>query len=246
MHFTKIPFALRNESAKECKYMKITYYGHSCFEILINGKKILFDPFITHNPLAKNIDIKTILPDYILISHGHMDHIADCVQIAEQSGAVVVANYEVVNWLKKQGLKQGHDMNVGGKWMCDFGKVKCVAAIHSSSMPDGSYGGTAMGFIIESSEGNFYFAGDTALTYDMKLIGEFRQLNFAFLPIGDNFTMGIDNAVICSDFIKCDKIVGMHYDSFPPIKINHKEALSKFQDAGKELILMGIGASINS
>lgn len=229
---------------KKYKFMKITYYGHSCFEIVVNGKKLLFDPFITPNELAKAVDISKIMPDYILVSHGHGDHIADCIAIAKQSGATVVGNYEVVSWLRKQGLKNGHEMNVGGKWMCDFGKVKCVAAVHSSSMPDGTYGGVAMGFIIESSEGNFYYAGDTALTYDMKLIGEFRHLNFAFLPIGDNFTMGIDNAVICSKFIKCDKLVGMHYDSFPPIKIDHEEALSKFRDAGKELILMKIGASV--
>lgn len=224
-------------------FMKITYYGHSCFEILVNGKKLLFDPFISENELAKTIDISKIMPDFILLSHGHNDHVADCLKIAEQSGATVIANYEVVSWLRKQGLKNGHEMNVGGKWMCDFGKVKCVSALHSSSMPDGSYGGIAMGFIIESSEGNFYYAGDTALTYDMKLIGEFRQLNFAFLPIGDNFTMGIDNAVICSNFIKCNKIVGMHYDSFPPIKIDHTEAKAKFNDAGKDLILMEIGAT---
>jgi L-ascorbate metabolism protein UlaG (beta-lactamase superfamily) len=132
-------------------------------------------------------------------------------------------------------------MNVGGKWMCDFGKVKCVAAVHSSSMPDGSYGGTAMGFIIESSQGNFYFSGDTALTYDMKLIGEFRTLNFAILPVGDNFTMGIDNAVICSDFIRCSRIIGAHYNTFPLINIDSNEAVTKFNNAGKELILLRIG-----
>jgi L-ascorbate metabolism protein UlaG (beta-lactamase superfamily) len=200
--------------------MKITYYGHSCFEIVVNGKKLLFDPFISKNDLAKTINVKNINPDYILISHGHFDHIDDCLAIAAQSNATVVGNFEVISWLKNQGLKNGHEMNIGGKWMCDFGKVKCVAAVHSSSMPDGSYGGTAMGFIIESSEGNFYYSGDTALTYDMKLIGEFRHLNYAILPIGDNYTMGVDNAVICSNFIKCNKIIGMHYDTFPAIKIN--------------------------
>jgi L-ascorbate metabolism protein UlaG (beta-lactamase superfamily) len=225
--------------------MKITYYGHSCFEIVVNGKKLLFDPFISKNDLAKTINVKNINPDYILISHGHFDHIDDCLAIAAQSNATVVGNFEVISWLKNQGLKNGHEMNIGGKWMCDFGKVKCVAAVHSSSMPDGSYGGTAMGFIIESSEGNFYYSGDTALTYDMKLIGEFRHLNYAILPIGDNYTMGVDNAVICSNFIKCNKIIGMHYDTFPAIKINTKEAQIKFRDAGKELILMDIGASMN-
>ena len=158
--------------------MKITYYGHSCFEIVVNGKKLLFDPFISPNELAKSIDITQIKPDYILVSHGHWDHIADAVTIAKQSGATIIANYEVTQWLKKEGVEKVHEMNTGGKWMYDFGKVKCVAAMHSSSLPDGAYGGSAMGFIIESSEGNFYYAGDTALTYDMKLIGEFRKLNF--------------------------------------------------------------------
>ena len=223
--------------------MKITYYGHSCFEIVVNGKKLLFDPFISPNELAKSIDIAQIKPDYILVSHGHWDHIADAVTIAKQSGATIIANYEVVQWLKKEGVEKVHEMNTGGKWMFDFGKVKCVAAMHSSSLPDGAYGGSAMGFIIESSEGNFYYAGDTALTYDMKLIGEFRKLNFALLPIGDNFTMGVDNTVICSDFIKCNKIVGMHYDTFGYIKIDHNDAVSKFKNAGKELNLLEIGTT---
>lgn len=224
--------------------MKITYYGHSCFEVVVNNKSILFDPFIQPNPLAKNIDIKKINPDYILISHGHADHISDAVAIANQSNAMVVTAYEIAEWLKKQGVKNTHPMNIGGHWFFDFGKVKCVNAIHSSGLPDGSYGGSAMGFLIESSQGNFYYAGDTALHYDMKLIGDYKKLNYAFLPIGNNFTMGIDNAIIASEFIRCDKIIGMHYDSFEMIKIDHNEAQSKFTAAQKELTLMNIGETI--
>lgn len=225
--------------------MQITYYGHSCFEIVVNNKKILFDPFITPNPLAEKIDVKKIKPDYILVSHGHYDHVADVIDIAQSSGAVVVANWEIVQWLNKNGVSNTHPMNTGGKWMFDFGKVKCVAAVHSSSLPDGSYGGSAMGFIIESHEANFYYSGDTALTYDMKLIGEFRTLDFAFLCLGDNFTMSVDNAIIAADFIKCRKIIGMHYDTFGFIKINHEEAIGKFANQGKELTLMDIGESRN-
>lgn len=221
--------------------MQITYYGHSCFEIVVNNKKLLFDPFISDNPLAHNIDIKKVNPDYILISHGHSDHIADAVAIAQQSKATVVANWEIVQWLIKNGVENTHPMNTGGKWMFDFGKVKCVSAAHSSSLPDGSYGGTAMGFIIEAHEANFYYSGDTALTYDMKLIGEFRTLDFALLCIGDNFTMSVDNAIIAADFIKCRKIIGMHYDTFGYIKIDHEEAIGKFSNQGKELTLMEIG-----
>lgn len=224
--------------------MNITYYGHSCFAVETGGKVLLFDPFISPNELAKSININTVKADYILVSHGHEDHIADAVTIAKKTGAKIIANWEIHNWFNKQGVSNTHPMNTGGKWLFDFGKVKCVKAEHSSSMPDGSYGGNPMGFIIETEEGNFYYAGDTALTYDMKLIGEFRKLNFAFLPIGDNFTMSIDNAIIASDFINCNNIIGMHYDTFGFIKIDHKEALSKFELSGKNLMLMEIGKTI--
>lgn len=225
--------------------MQVTYYGHSCFSVTVNGKHLLFDPFIRPNELAKNIDVKKIKADYILISHGHEDHTADAVELAKLTGAITISNYEIYNWLLKQGVKGCHPMNTGGKWMFDFGKVKCVTAEHSSSLPDGTYGGNPMGFIIESSEGNFYYSGDTALTYDMKLIGEYRKLDLAFLPIGDNFTMGIENAILASSFINCPHIIGMHYDTFSFIKIDHKEATDKFQRAGKKLTLFNIGETIN-
>jgi L-ascorbate metabolism protein UlaG (beta-lactamase superfamily) len=225
--------------------MQITYFGHSCFMITVNGKKILFDPFISPNPLAEKIDVKSVMPDYILVSHGHEDHIADLVTIATQSQATVVAAWEITSWLQKQGIDKVHPMNTGGKWMFDFGKVKCVVAVHSSSFPDGSYAGNPMGFIIESSEGSFYYAGDTALTYDMKLIGEYRHLDYALLPIGDNFTMSADNAIIAADFINCRKIIGMHYDTFGYIKINHRETIEKFEANGVQLTLMEIGQTMN-
>jgi L-ascorbate metabolism protein UlaG (beta-lactamase superfamily) len=224
--------------------MNITYYGHSCYLVEINGKKLLFDPFITPNELAKHIDINKIEADYILLSHGHEDHIADAVFLAKKTGAKVISNWEINVWLTRQGIENIHPMNIGGKLKLDFGNVKCVVAQHSSSMPDGSYGGTPMGFVIESSEGSFYYAGDTALTYDMKLIGDYRKIDFAFLPIGDNFTMGVDNAIIACNFIKCFDVIGMHYDTFGFIKINHIEAQSKFERAGAKLILMGIGETI--
>lgn len=225
--------------------MNITYYGHSCFGISINGKHLLFDPFVTPNPLAKSIDINAIPADYILVSHGHSDHVADVVSIAKRTNAKVICTPEVGSWFKKQGVSTICAMNTGGKIKFDFGNVKCVKAEHSSSMPDGSYGGNPIGFVIESSEGNFYYAGDTALTYDMKLIGDYRHIKFAFLPIGDNYTMGVDNAIIATDFINCKDIIGMHYDTFDVIKINHEEAIRKFAGAGKKLTLMTIGETIN-
>jgi L-ascorbate metabolism protein UlaG (beta-lactamase superfamily) len=225
--------------------MDITYYGHACFEIKINGKKLLFDPFISGNPLAKAIDIKTINPDFILISHGHEDHIADAVAIAKQSNATIIANFEIICWLAKHGIQNGHSMNIGGKFSFSFGNVKLFNAIHSSVLPDGTYGGNPCGFLVQSTEGNFYYAGDTGLTYDMKLIGEYMSIDFSLLPIGNNYTMGVDNAIIASEMIKCETVIGMHYDTFPQITIDKKDAIEKFNRAGNELILLNIGETFN-
>jgi len=224
--------------------IRISYYGHSCFGIELGGKSLLFDPFITPNPLAASVDIAKIKPDYILLSHGHFDHTADLVTMAKSSGATVICSWEISEWLKKQDVSKSHPMNTGGHWIFEFGKVKCVNAIHSSGLPDGTYGGSPLGFLLETPHGNFYYAGDTALHYDMKLIGEYKNIDFAFLPLGNNFTMGIDNAVIAADFVKCDRIIGMHYDTFDMIKIDHAEAISKFEATGKQLTLMKIGETI--
>ncbi|HRU61412.1 MAG TPA: metal-dependent hydrolase [Bacteroidia bacterium] len=224
--------------------MRITYYGHSCFLVEINGKKLLFDPFISQNPLASNIDSGKIEADFILVSHGHADHTADLLSLANQTGATVVSNWEICSWVQSKGYKKVHPMNIGGHWIFEFGKVKCVNAVHSSSLPDGTYGGNPMGFLIETPDGKFYYAGDTALHLDMKLIGDYKKMDLAFLPIGNNFTMGIDNAVIASDFIRCDRIIGMHYDTFDMIKIDHDEAKKKFDSAGKQLTLMQVGQTL--
>lgn len=224
--------------------MNITYYGHSCFGVEINGKHLLFDPFISPNGLAKEVDLNKIKADYILISHGHYDHIADAENLAKRTGAKVICIWEIYQWLEKKGVTNIHPMNIGGKVKLDFGNVKCVVAVHSSGLPDGTYGGNPMGFVVESSEGNFYYAGDTALTYDMKLIGDYRKIDFAFLPIGDNLTMGVDNAIIACDFIDCNTIIGMHYDTFEGIRIDKSEALSKFSRNGKHLTLMNIGQTL--
>lgn len=221
--------------------MKVTYLGHSCFLVEINGKKLLFDPFITPNPLAKDIDLKAIKADYILVSHGHFDHVADLIALAKQTQALVISNFEICTWTEKQGYSKVHPMNIGGHWIFDFGKVKCVNAVHSSTLPDGTYGGNPMGFLIETDKKKFYYAGDTALHYDMKLIGDFKRMDAAFLPLGNNFTMGIDNAVIASDFTKCETVIGMHYDTYDMIRIDKKEAIKKFEHSGKELILFNVG-----
>jgi L-ascorbate metabolism protein UlaG (beta-lactamase superfamily) len=224
--------------------MRFTYYGHSTFSLAWDAVSLLFDPFITENPLAAGVAVSGIRCNYLFISHGHHDHIADAVAIARNTGAKVISNFEIVAWMRRQGVSNTHPMNTGGHWHFDFGKVKCVNAVHSSSFPDGSYAGSPMGFLVETGEGNFYYAGDTALTVDMKLIGEFKQIRFALLPIGGNFTMGVDNAIIASDYIRCERIIGLHFDTTDLIRIDHKEARDKFSRAGKELILPEIGQSI--
>ncbi len=223
--------------------MKITYYGHSCFAVEAGGKNLLFDPFIRSNPLAKAVNVEAIRPDYILLSHAHDDHTDDAAEIAKRSGAMIIAGFEVSEWFGKQGVKT-HGMNHGGGFNFEFGRVKYVNAVHSSSFPDGSYGGHAGGFVVQTRHGNFYYSGDTALTMDMKLIGESIKLDFAALCIGDNFTMGVEDAIKAADFVKCDQILGLHYDTFPPIKIDHEDAIKKFAAAGKKLHLPKIGASI--
>jgi L-ascorbate metabolism protein UlaG (beta-lactamase superfamily) len=218
--------------------MKLTYYGHACFAVQIKNKTLLFDPYITPNELAKAVDVNKISADYILISHGHEDHVANAVAIAKRTGATLIASYEVAMWFQKQGVSKTHLMNHGGAFQFDFGRVKYVTAIHSSSLPDGTYGGNPGGFVIESNEGNFYFSGDTALTSDMKFIGDSTKLKFAVLCIGDNFTMGADDAIKAADLVHVNEILGVHYDTFPPIKINHTEAIAKFKAAGKTLHLL--------
>ena len=223
--------------------MKITFYGHACVAIEVSGKTILVDPFITANPKASHIDITTLKADYILLTHAHQDHILDVEAIAKRTDATIVSTYEVAVHFGTKGFKN-HPMNHGGSWQFDFGKVKMVNAIHSSSFPDGSYGGNPAGFVIEGEHKNIYISGDTALSMDMKLIPMRTKLDLAILSIGNNFTMDVEDAIIAADFVKCDKVLGVHFDTFGFIIINHDDAKKKFFDAGKDLMLLEIGESI--
>jgi L-ascorbate metabolism protein UlaG (beta-lactamase superfamily) len=223
--------------------MKLTYYGQSTIEIVADGKTLLFDPFITPNELAKHIDVNSLKPDYILVSHGHGDHVADLITVQKNSGAKVICIAEIAGWLGKQGISNVHGMNIGGGFNFDFGRVKMVNAVHSSALPDGSNGGNPAGFVIYAEGKKVYFAGDTALTYDMKLLAD-ENLDWALLPIGDNYTMGADDAIKAADFINCKNIIGIHYDSFPVIKIDKEEVAGKFANAGLNLKLPAIGDSI--
>lgn len=224
--------------------MTITYFGHSSFLLETKGKYLLFDPYISHNPAAAHIDISSIKADYILLSHGHGDHVADVEAIGKHQNAQLIGVFEVVSWFKQKGM-QGIEMNLGGKVTLDFGTVKMVSAIHSSGLPDGSYGGKPGGFVIWNEEGCIYFAGDTALTLDMQLIPKTcPKLDLAIFPIGDHFTMGYEDAVLAADFVQCDRVMGCHYDTFPPIKPDKIAAQKAFEASGKKLLLPSIGEQV--
>jgi L-ascorbate metabolism protein UlaG (beta-lactamase superfamily) len=223
--------------------MKITFYGHASLGITIAEINIIVDPFISANPKASHIDINSLDADYILLTHAHQDHILDVEAIAKRTNAIIVSNAEIATYYAKKGF-QSHPMNHGGSWNFEFGNLKYVNAIHSSSFPDGTYGGNPGGFVLEGERKNLYIAGDTALTMDMKLIPMRTKLDLAILPIGNNFTMDIEDAIIASDFVECDKILGYHYDTFGYIEINKEQAIKKFFDKGKDLMLLNIGDSI--
>lgn len=225
--------------------MKITYYGHSCFSVATGGKHLLFDPFISGNELAKHINIDEIQADYIFISHGHFDHIQDVVRIANRTGAKVLSVWELYDYFSKQGVKNTQPINPGGKLTFEFGTVKAVSAVHSSSFRDGSYAGAACGFVFKTPDGNFYYSGDTALTMDMTFIPKWAKLDFAVLPIGDGLTMGVEDAIETAGLVEIVEVIGVHYDTFGFIKIDTAEARLAFEKANLKLHLPGIGQSIN-
>jgi L-ascorbate metabolism protein UlaG (beta-lactamase superfamily) len=222
--------------------MQYTYYGHSSFLFDFGSTRILLDPFISPNPLASSIDVNQIECDYIFLSHGHSDHVADAEAIGLRCNATVVGAYEVAAYYGNRGLKY-HPMNIGGQW--DFGtfQVKLVNAVHSSVLPDGTYAGNPVGFIFTVNGQQFYYSGDTALTMDMQLIGQRFNIDRAFVCIGDNFTMGPEDALTACEFAGTKRATAMHFDTFPYVKINHDKSQSMFQHKGIELTLPEIGQS---
>ena len=196
---------------------RVTFVGHATFLIESGESRILIDPFLVDNP-ATELTPAAVQVDTILVTHGHGDHIADLVEVASNTNALVVSMVEISRWLgEKHGLTNLHEMNFGGTVQLPFGSVKMVPAVHTSGLPDGSYGGLPAGFVIRFPEGTVYFAGDTALFLDMELIAR-AGIDLAFLPIGDNYTMGNDDALEAIKILNPKRVVPCHYNTWPPIE----------------------------
>lgn len=222
------------------------YLGQSCVEFDFNGTKVLLDPFVSFNPLAKGVDVQLLQPSYIFLSHGHQDHVADMLEIQKNSDATVAAIVETAAWVRREGVSEDRviEFNFGGTLHLPFGKVKMVYALHTNSTPDGVYGGMPCGFIFFIGDKKIYFAGDTALTLEMKLL-EDLALDWAFLPIGGHYTMDMYDAVKASKLVNCKQVVGIHYDTFPPIAIDKEEAKKVFAAEGAALHLPDVGETLS-
>jgi len=195
--------------------IELTWLGHACWLVETNGRTILIDPFLNDSPTAP-IKADQARADFILVSHGHYDHVADAARIANRLGATVVSNFEICDWLSRQGVKNTEPMNLGGSIRLPFGEVKLTIAHHSSVLPDGASGGNPSGFLLTLAGHKIYFACDTGLFYDMKLIGA-AGLDLAVLPIGDRFTMGPDDALAAVKLLEPRRVVPSHYNTWPPI-----------------------------
>ncbi len=226
----------------------LKFIGHATFVVDADGTKIVIDPFFAPDNPAAPADAtpESVEADFIIVSHGHGDHIAHAATIAKRTGAMVISNFEIVSWLANQGVEKTHPLHIGGGNSFPFGRVKLTIAHHGSGLPDGSYGGNPAGILINFNDGaDVYFAGDTALTYDMRLIGEAGGVDVAALPIGDNFTMGPDDAVVAAQFVKAKRVIPIHYNTWPYIEQDPQAFASKLQEeTGIECHILAPGESL--
>ncbi len=223
--------------------IKLTWYSHACFLIETNGMKLLTDPFLEGNPLAP-VRADAVETDYILISHGHGDHVGDAISIAKRTGATVISNFEIQGWVIAQGIENAHPQHIGGGFDYPWGRVKLTIAHHGSALPDGSYGGSPAGFLFTIEGKKIYHACDTGLFYDMKLIGE-EGIDLAILPIGDNFTMGPDDALRAVKLIEPAQVVPIHYNTFEVINQDpHAWARRVESETSAKVIVMNPGDSL--
>jgi L-ascorbate metabolism protein UlaG (beta-lactamase superfamily) len=223
---------------------KLTWYGHAALELQLEGKTILIDPFLSGNPTA-SAKPDSVSADFILITHGHSDHVGDTVAIAKRTGALVIANAEICNWFSLKGVKT-HAQHIGGGYQHPFGYLKLTLALHGSAMPDGSYGGNPTGFLLTANDGKkIYFAGDTGLFGDMRLIGE-EGIDLAVLPIGDNFTMGPEDALRAVKLLEPRQVIPIHFNTFNVIAQDAQAWASRVHDQTRtKVVLLKPGESFN-
>ncbi|WP_185860503.1 metal-dependent hydrolase [Blattabacterium cuenoti] len=226
--------------------MKVTFFSHSTCMLEIHDKCLLIDPFFSGNPIFKNRNFVKLIQkiDYILLTHAHYDHVCDVEFFTHKFiNAVVISNYEISNYFDKKGIKT-YGINYGSFISFPFGKLKYVWAAHSSVFNDGTYGGNPGGFLLHTDEGNLYISGDTSVMYEMNLIPHFGKLKLSILPIGGRYTMDVEEAILAANFLKSEKILGVHYNTFEDIQIDKEQAKKRFFEKGKELILLDKGKTI--
>jgi L-ascorbate metabolism protein UlaG (beta-lactamase superfamily) len=222
---------------------KLTYFSHSAWKIETNEYTILIDPFLDDNPTSP-VKSKDVKADFIIVTHAHGDHIGDAIPIAKANNATIISNFEIANWCGEQGVT-AHPMHIGGSKEFPFGKVKLTQAFHGSSFPDGSYGGMPTGVLITIQNKTIYHSGDTGLFGDMKLIGESMPIDIALIPIGDNFTMGLDDAVKAVEFLRPKMAIPMHYKTFDVINVDPDVFVSRVKKTGVEAKVLDYGSSID-
>jgi len=224
--------------------MKLKYFSHSAFQITTDsGKVILIDPFLDGNPTSP-VKSDEVTADYIILTHAHGDHLGDTLKIAKEHNSTVIAVNELADYCNEKGLN-AHNMHIGGGHNFDFGRVKFTIAHHGSLSPDNHFGGEPAGVIVTIDGKTLYHAGDTGIFLDMKLIGEMNKIDYALLPIGDNFTMGVDDAVKASEFLHAGVSIPMHYNTYPVIEASPNEFKVKVESLGKKAIILEYGQEID-